>query len=66
MQSKFLWNPLEQIYPVAMTKYLFVHYCLVENSKKSNLEVFNYKNSYKIKYPNFACILISDSIACTK
>jgi hypothetical protein len=33
-------------------------YCLVENSLKSYLEVFNYKNPYKVKSPNFACILI--------
>jgi hypothetical protein len=41
---------MEQIYAVGLTKYLFVHYCLVENSKNSNLEESNYKNLYKIKY----------------
>jgi hypothetical protein len=58
MQTKFHWYPLEQIYTVGLTKYLCVHYCLVENSKKSNLEEFNYKNLYNIKSLNFACIVI--------
>jgi hypothetical protein len=49
MQIKFLWNPLEQIYVVGLTKYLFVHYYFVENFKKSNLEVINYKNPCNIK-----------------
>jgi hypothetical protein len=49
MQSKFLWNPLEQIYAVGLTKSLFVHYCSIENSKKSNLEIINYKISCNIK-----------------
>jgi hypothetical protein len=66
MQTKVHWIPLEQIYSTCLTKSLFVHYCLVENFKKSNLEVFNYKNQYKIKSPNFECMLISYSIACIK
>jgi hypothetical protein len=59
-------NPLEQIYAVGLTKSFFVQNCLVENSKKSNIEVFNNKNQYKIKSPNFACILISCLVASTK
>jgi hypothetical protein len=37
LQSKFCMNPLEQIYAVGLTKYLFVHYCLVQDSKNLNL-----------------------------
>jgi hypothetical protein len=37
-------NPLEYIYALGLTKSLFMHYCLVDNSKKSNLEEFIYKN----------------------
>jgi hypothetical protein len=44
MQTKFHWNTLEYIYALGLTKSLFVHYFLVENSKNSNLEVFNYGN----------------------
>jgi hypothetical protein len=43
-QTNFHWNSLEHIYTMDLTKSLFVHYCLVENSKKSNIEVINYKN----------------------
>jgi hypothetical protein len=49
MQTKVHWIPLEQISTVGLTKSIFVHYCLVENSKKSNLEVINYKNPCNIK-----------------
>jgi hypothetical protein len=38
IESEFHWNALEQIYAVGLTKSLFVHYCLVENSHTSNLE----------------------------
>jgi hypothetical protein len=31
IQSKFLLNPLAQVYALGLTKSLFVHYCLVEN-----------------------------------
>jgi hypothetical protein len=37
-------NPLRPIYSVGLTKLHFVHYCLVENSYKSKLEIFNYKH----------------------
>jgi hypothetical protein len=37
-------NPLELVYELGLTKSLFMHYGLVDESKKSNLEVFNYKN----------------------
>jgi hypothetical protein len=49
MQSKILWNPLELISTVDLTKSVFVHYCLVENFKNSNLEENNYKNPLNIK-----------------
>jgi hypothetical protein len=65
MQTKFYWNPL-QIYVIGLTKSLFVHYCLVDNSYKSNIVTFNYKILCKIKSPNFACILMSYAVACTK
>jgi hypothetical protein len=44
LQGKFHWNPLEQPYTVDSTKVVFVYYCPVENSNKSNLGVFLYKN----------------------
>jgi hypothetical protein len=49
MKVKFLSNPPEQIYTVGLTKHLFVYYCLVENSKKSKLGVFNYINPSNFK-----------------
>jgi hypothetical protein len=51
---------------MGLTKSAFMHYCLVENSKKSKFEVFNYKIPYKVKSPNFACILISCYLAYEK
>jgi hypothetical protein len=65
MQTKLHWNPFEQINVVGLTKFIFVHYCVVENSKKSRFEEIDYKNPYNIKSPNFACIRISCSVACT-
>jgi hypothetical protein len=59
-------NTFEQIYAMGLTKSLWVHYCSVENYKNSNLEEINYKNLYKIKSWNFACILISCSVAFTR
>jgi hypothetical protein len=38
---------------IGLTKSLFVHFLPIENSYKSNLEVFNYKNPYKVKPQNF-------------
>jgi hypothetical protein len=36
-------NPLELIYALGLTKSMFMHYCLVDNFKKLNLEEFIYK-----------------------
>jgi hypothetical protein len=44
MQIKLYMNPLKQIYSIGLTKFAFVHYCIVENYKNSNFGVFNYKN----------------------
>jgi hypothetical protein len=44
MQSKFLMDPPEKIYALGLTKSLFMYYCLVDKSKKSNFEEFIYKN----------------------
>jgi hypothetical protein len=44
MPTKFHQNPLDQISTVSLIKYVFLHYCLVNFLKKSNLEVINYKN----------------------
>jgi hypothetical protein len=44
MQSKFRMDPPEKIYALGLTKSLFMHYCLVDKSKKSNFEEFIYKN----------------------
>jgi hypothetical protein len=35
MQSKFSWNPFEYFHAVGLTKYVFMHYYLVENLMKS-------------------------------
>jgi hypothetical protein len=45
IQSKFLYNPLEQIFAIGLTKFIFVLYFLIDNSYKSNIGVFNYKNT---------------------
>jgi hypothetical protein len=45
IENKFLWNPLELLLAIGLTKSIFVHYGLIENSYKSNLGVFNYKNT---------------------
>jgi hypothetical protein len=44
MKNKFDWNNCEHISAVGLTKFHFVHYCIVENYKNLNLGVFNYKN----------------------
>jgi hypothetical protein len=49
-----------------LTKFYFVLYFLLENSYKSNLGVFIYKNAQKVKSPNFAYKYISCSVACIK
>jgi hypothetical protein len=43
-QSKFRMDHPEKIYALGLTKSLFMHYCLVDKSKKSNFEEFIYKN----------------------
>jgi hypothetical protein len=45
IQNKFYWSPCENIFVIGLTKLIFVHYCIVENYKNSNLGVINYKNS---------------------
>jgi hypothetical protein len=39
-----------------------VYYCSMENSKKSKLEVFLYKNLERIKSSNLACMCASYSV----
>jgi hypothetical protein len=45
IQNKFPYNPLEQISTMDLTKFIVVHYCIIENSYKSNLGVFIYRNT---------------------
>jgi hypothetical protein len=45
IQDKFPWIPLHEIFAIGVTKSHFVLYVLVENFYKSNLGVFNYKNT---------------------
>jgi hypothetical protein len=33
IRNKFLYNPLEYIYALGLTKSLFIHYCLLDKSK---------------------------------
>jgi hypothetical protein len=49
MLTKFHWNPLEYVYLVGLTKFIFMHYSSVENSKKSKFKVFIYKNLCNIQ-----------------
>jgi hypothetical protein len=44
IQNKFCINPLQWNYALGLTKYLFMHFCLVDKSKKLNLEEIIYKN----------------------
>jgi hypothetical protein len=64
--NKFVCNPCEYILVIGLTKFPFVLYCLIENSYKSNIGVFNYKNTWKVKCPNIAYMCTSWSLAYTK
>jgi hypothetical protein len=33
IRNKFLYNPLEYIYALGLTKSLLIHYCLLDKSK---------------------------------
>jgi hypothetical protein len=66
IQSKFCMNPPEEIYALGMTKSLFMHYCLVDKSKKSNFEEIIYKNLCMFIHLILACIFISYFFACIK
>jgi hypothetical protein len=59
-------NPLEKIYTFPFTKSIFVYYYSLENSKKSRLEVFLYKNLERIKSSNLACRCALYSVAFVK
>jgi hypothetical protein len=45
MESKFLWNPLKQIFAIGLTKFLSVHYFCVQNFNNSNMEESIYNNT---------------------
>jgi hypothetical protein len=66
LKTKFHWNPLEQLYAVGLTKFIFVYYFFVENSKKSKLEAFICKNPCKMKSSNLAWVYTSYLVAHTR